>query len=75
MTSSSVLDAQKHFKVGIEHIPVSRKRIGRAMILFASFILVAVILIQILYKTQTIPVGFETWRAGTGAYQRRAWQA
>ena len=63
MASSSALDGQKHFKVGIEHIPVSRKRIGWALILLASLILVAVVLIQILYRTETIPVGFDTWRA------------
>jgi multiple sugar transport system permease protein len=68
MANSSVLDGQKHFKVGIEHIPVSRKRIGWGIILLASLILVAVFLIQILYKTATIPVGFETWRAVLYAY-------
>jgi multiple sugar transport system permease protein len=68
MASSSVLDGKKHFKVGIEHIPVSRKRVGWGMILLASLILVAVILIQILYKTETITVGFDTWRAVLYAY-------
>jgi len=68
MASSSVLDGQKHFKVGIEHIPLSRKRIGQAMILLASLILVVVILIQILYRTETITVGFETWRPILYAY-------
>jgi multiple sugar transport system permease protein len=68
MASSSALDGQKHFKVGIEHIPVSRKRVGWGLILAASLILVAVILIQILYKAGTITVGFETWRAVLYAY-------
>lgn len=62
MANPSVLDGQKHFKVGIEHIPVSRKRIGKGVILLASLVLVAVALIQILYKTGTITVGFENWR-------------
>ena len=60
MASSSTLDGQKHFKVGIEPIPVSRKRMGQGMILLASAILVAVVLIQILYKTGTITVGLTT---------------
>ena len=51
MASSSTLDGQKHFKVGIENIPLSRKRIGQGMILLASFILVATVLIQILQYT------------------------
>jgi multiple sugar transport system permease protein len=68
MAISSVLDGQKHFKVGIEHISVSRKRIGQATILLASLILAAVILIQILYRTETITVGFETWRPVLYAY-------
>jgi multiple sugar transport system permease protein len=68
MASSSALDGQKHFKIGIEHIPAGRKRIGRAMILLASLFLVLVILIQILYKTETITVGFDTWRPVLYAY-------
>ncbi len=68
MASSSALDGQKHYKIGIEHIPVNRKRLGKGIILFFSLILVAVILVQILYKTETITVGFETWRAVLYAY-------
>jgi multiple sugar transport system permease protein len=68
MASSSALDGQKHFKIGIEQIPVSRKRIGQGMILLASLILVGVVLIQILYKTDTTSVGFESWRAVLYAY-------
>jgi hypothetical protein len=51
MANSSALDGQKHFKVGIEDIPAGRKSVGRGMILLASLILVAVILVQFLYKT------------------------
>ncbi len=68
MANSLALDGQKHFKIGIEHIPAGRKRIGRAMILIASLFLVLVILIQILYKTETITVGFDTWRPVLYAY-------
>lgn len=68
MTNSSVLDGQKHYKVGIEHIPVSRKRVGRGMILLASLILAVVILIQILYKSEAITIGFDSWRAILYAY-------
>ncbi len=68
MASSSALDGQKHFKIGIEHISGSRKRVGWAMIFLASLILLAVFLIQILYKTDTISAGFDTWRAVLYAY-------
>ena len=68
MASSSALDGQKHFKIGIEHIPASRKRVGWALIFLASLILVAVFFIQILYKTDAISVGFDTWRAVLYAY-------
>lgn len=68
MASSSALDGQKHFKIGIEHISGSRKRVGWALIFLASLILLAVTLIQILYKTDAISVGFDTWRAVLYAY-------
>jgi multiple sugar transport system permease protein len=68
MANPSALDGQKHYKVSIENIPVSRKRVGQGIILLASLILVTVFLIQVLYKTETITVGFETWRAVLYAY-------
>jgi len=68
MANSSALDGQKHFKVGIEDIPAGRKSVGRGMILLASLILVAVILVQFLYKTEIITVGFDTWRPVLYAY-------
>ena len=68
MANSSALDGQKHFKIGIEHIPVSRKRVGQGIILLASLILAAVFLIQVLYTADTITVGFETWRPILYAY-------
>jgi multiple sugar transport system permease protein len=68
MANSSALDGQKHFKVGIEDIPAGRKSVGRGMILLASLILVAVILVQFLYKTEIITLGFDTWRPVLYAY-------
>jgi multiple sugar transport system permease protein len=68
MTSSSALDGHKHFRVGIENIPSSRKRTGQGIIIVASIILVATVLIQILYRTNTISFGFETWRPILYAY-------
>jgi multiple sugar transport system permease protein len=68
MASSSALDGQKHYKIGIEHIPASSKRLGRAMILLASFVLAGIVLIQILYRTETITVGFDNWRPILYAY-------
>ncbi len=68
MANPSALDGQKHFKVGIENIPISRKRIGKGLIILASLNLVAFVLIQILYRTDSISVGFETWRPILYAY-------
>ncbi len=68
MANPSALDGQKHFKVGIEHISANRKRLGKGMILLASLFLAAVILIQILHRTDTIALGFETWRPILYAY-------
>jgi multiple sugar transport system permease protein len=68
MASSSALDGQKHYKIGIEHIPAGRKRAGRAMILLGSFVLAGTVLIQILYRTETITVGFDNWRPILYAY-------
>ena len=62
MANPSALDGQQHFKVGIEHIPLKRKRSGQGLILLASFILAAVLFIQILHKTDTIAFGFDNWR-------------
>jgi len=62
MDNSSALDGQQHFKVGIEHISVNRKLVGKGIIGLASLILAAVVLIQILHRTETITFGFETWR-------------
>jgi multiple sugar transport system permease protein len=68
MASSSAMDGQKHYKIGIEHIPAGRKRAGRAMILLGSFVLAGTVLIQILYRTETITVGFDNWRPILYAY-------
>ena len=68
MANPSALDGQQHFKVGIENIPVSHRRIGQGLIILASLNLVAFALIQILYRTDTITFGFETWRPILYAY-------
>jgi multiple sugar transport system permease protein len=68
MASSSALDGQKHYKIGIEHIPAGHKRAGRVMILLGSLVLAGTVLIQILYRTETITVGFDNWRPILYAY-------
>jgi multiple sugar transport system permease protein len=68
MANPSALDGQQHFKVGIEHIPASRKRIGQGLIILASLNLVGFVIIQILYRTDAISYGFENWRPILYAY-------
>lgn len=67
MSNTSSYGAQ-HYKVGIEHISASRKKLGKGVISLASLGFLIVLLIQILYKSETISFGFDTWRAVLYAY-------
>ncbi|TIP98370.1 MAG: sugar ABC transporter permease, partial [Mesorhizobium sp.] len=49
-------------------ISPGRKRIGRALMAAATLGLLAVIAVQILYKTEVNTIGFETWRPVVYAY-------
>jgi len=68
MTNLSALDGQKHYRVGIEHIQLGRKRAGQGMIILTSLILIGIALIQILHRTDTITFGFDNWRPVLYAY-------
>lgn len=68
MENSLPLDGDQHYKVGVEHIPAHRKKIGRGIIWLASLSLVMVFLIQILFKTENITFGFDNWRPVLYAY-------
>ncbi|CAH2399009.1 Binding-protein-dependent transport systems inner membrane component [Mesorhizobium ventifaucium] len=49
-------------------ISPGRKRLGRALMAAATLGLLAVIAVQILYKTEVDTIGFETWRPVVYAY-------
>jgi len=54
--------------IGTDHVPAQQKTLGRVIIFIATILLVALFLIQILYKTNTITLGFENWRPTLYAY-------
>ena len=45
-----------------DNVPAQQKTLGRVIIFIATILLVALFLIQILHKTNTITLGFENWR-------------
>lgn len=49
-------------------IPPSRKRLGRALVAVATLGLLAIIAVQILYKSEVSTIGFETWQPVVYAY-------
>ncbi|MER8810729.1 sugar ABC transporter permease [Mesorhizobium australicum] len=49
-------------------IPPGRRRLGWALMAIATLGLLATIVLQILYKTEVDPIGFETWRPVVYAY-------
>ncbi|MBT4289595.1 MAG: sugar ABC transporter permease [Deltaproteobacteria bacterium] len=63
MSNSSSLNGAQHYKVGIEHISSSRKSAGKGLIIVASLSLAIILLFQILYKSDLIAFGFDSWRA------------
>ena len=49
-------------------IPPGRKRLGRARVAVAALGLLAIIAVQILYKSEASTIGFETWQPVVYAY-------
>ncbi len=49
-------------------VPEGRRRLGAMVLAAGSLVLVATFLVQLLYKTGRIDVGFENWRAVLYAY-------
>ncbi|RWB52251.1 carbohydrate ABC transporter permease [Mesorhizobium sp.] len=49
-------------------IPASRKRLGWGLLAIATLGLLAIIVVQILYKTEMSTTGFDTWRPVIYAY-------
>jgi len=54
--------ADRRFRVASDHLPAGRRSAGRALVALASLGLAAILLIQVLYTTGVIAIGFETWR-------------
>lgn len=68
MNNASLLAGGRSYRLASPRIPGLRRGAGRALIVLASLALAAVFLVQVLYATQTIAVGFENWRPVLYAY-------
>lgn len=68
MESSAPPADQPRFWTASGHISAGRRKTGRRVIFFASLGFALVFLIQVLHKTDTIALGFETWRPVLYAY-------
>lgn len=62
MHTSTPLAGDGQIEVVSPHITDARQNLGRAIIVLASLGLAVVLLIQVLYATDTIAAGFENWR-------------
>jgi len=68
MQASTPLASEQRYRAGAPGIPDARKTLGRVLLVLASLVLVAVLLIQVLYATGAIDTGFETWRPALYAF-------
>src|SRR5262245_29466006 len=68
MQASTPLTSERRYRAGAPGIPDARKGLGRALLILASLVLAAVLLIQVLYATGAIETGFETWRPALYAF-------
>src|SRR5262249_60440947 len=68
MQASTPLASERRYRAGSPGIPDPRKTLGRTLLVLASLVLAAVLLIQVLYATGAIETGFETWRPALYAF-------
>src|SRR5882724_856079 len=68
MHTSTPLAGDGQIEVVSPHIPDARQNLGRGLIVLASLGLAIVLLIQILYATAAISIGFENWRPALYAF-------
>jgi len=60
--------AVRHDKVASQRVAITRKALGRGLVVLASLVLLAVLVVQILYVSGTITTGFSDWRPVLYAY-------
>jgi len=68
MHVSSPLAADPQIEVVSREVSDSRKALGRGLIILASLVLAAILVVQVLYATDAIAVGFENWRPALYAF-------
>jgi multiple sugar transport system permease protein len=68
MHPSTPLAGDQQIQVVSHHILDGRQNIGRGLIVLASLGLAVVLLVQVLYATETIPTGFDNWRPALYAF-------
>src|SRR5215831_19799764 len=68
MQKSSSLASERREQVASRAVPVARKNTGRAILAFASLVLLVVLLAQILHVTGAIRAGFADFRPSLYAY-------
>ncbi|MEZ5670523.1 MAG: sugar ABC transporter permease [Alphaproteobacteria bacterium] len=66
--SQAISTANRPGAGGYDIVPPGRKAAGRALIVFASLLLVAMLVVQILNANGTVDLGFESWRPLLYAY-------
>src|SRR5687767_15953359 len=68
MANSSPLTAARPYRIAPADLGVRRESAGRALIVFASLGLAAILLLQILHKSGATELGFQNWRPLLYAY-------
>jgi len=68
MHTSTPLAGDGQIEVVSPRIPDARQNLGRAIIGLASLGLAVVLLIQVLYATEAVAIGFENWRPALYAF-------
>jgi multiple sugar transport system permease protein len=68
MENTTIIESGRALDVAPDHIPMSRKRLGRTVIWCGSGLLVAAIVAQTLYAANVIDFGFANWRPVGYAY-------
>jgi len=68
MATMSPPAGDQHYAMAVALVPAGRRRAGRSLILFATLAFAAVLLIQILFDSGAVAVGFADWRPVLYAY-------
>src|SRR5262245_51962422 len=68
MRDTSPAATVRYDKVASQRTAITRKALGRGLVILASLVLVAVLALQILHVSGTITAGFSDWRPVLYAY-------